>query len=348
MNVENTESHRKRSDDLKFSVSPQQVRGKEPWSNFSDEQLNYFKFALIVKNHFHKALCQTFRTMWDNTFGNIIGFKPWDDSLEVRNLFLKAEGGKTRVPTHLSYEEWEFSTLLHATIYARSFARPDSRGHHRNLSFLYVRPRLPLPNKFHTSVMSPVGCDLESSVLAIDQLRMLRNYFSHSLRAEIDKVIFDHLVQLAKEAFIALGIATAQIDAIALIAFDSPSLVLCEVEDGIKQDIAANVNFLEGFSSSLEESEEIIEAMRQENDQTSKTATCLPFFLSFFLVKKNTFPWIVKICFYVKGYKLSDGISSHMYRLNTFFNGGGNLFHFFLHITCNKGNLQKKNIYLYC
>lgn len=25
------------------------------------------------------------------------GFKPWDDSPDVRKLFLKAEGGKTRV-----------------------------------------------------------------------------------------------------------------------------------------------------------------------------------------------------------------------------------------------------------
>ena len=99
MNVENTESHRKRSDDLKSSVSPQQVRGKEPWSNFSDEQLNYFKFALIVMNEFSKALRKMFRTMWDRTFGYIIGFKPWDDSLEVRNLFLMAEGGHTKVPT---------------------------------------------------------------------------------------------------------------------------------------------------------------------------------------------------------------------------------------------------------
>lgn len=301
MNVENTESHRKRSDDLKSSVSPQQVRGKEPWSNFSDEQLNYFKFALIVKNPFHKALRQTFRTMWDNTFGSIIGFKPWDDSLEVRNLFLMAEGGGTRVPTHLSYEEWEFSTLLHATIYARSFSMPDSRGHHRTLSDLYVKPcRLRL-DEFHTSVISPVGCDLESLALAIDQLRRLRNFLFNSFRAKIDKVTFDHLVQLAKEAFIALGIATAQIDAIALIAFDSPSLVLCEVEDGIKQDIGANVNFLEGFSSSLEESEEIIEALRQEHDQTSKTSTCLPFFFLFLLVKNKNVSLDRKDFFLYKG-----------------------------------------------
>ena len=285
MNVENTESHRKRSDDLKSNVSPQQVRGKEPWSNFSDEQLNYFKFALIVINEFSKALRKMFRTMWDRTFGNRLGFKPWDDSLEVRNLFLIAEGGRTIVPTHLSYEEWSVVSLVHATIFARSFAMPDSRGHHRTLAELYMKPRRLPPNKFHTSVISPSGCDLESSVLAIDQLRLLRNYFSHSLRAEIDKVTFDHLVQLAKEAFIALGIATAQIDAIALIAFDSPSL--CEVEDGIKQDIGANVNFLEGFSSSLEESEEIMEAWRSEHDQTSKAATCLPLVFFFLLVKKQ-------------------------------------------------------------
>ena len=132
----NTDSHEARCDDWKSRSSSQQVRGKELRSNFSDEQLNYFKFSLIVTKEFPRALRQTFRTMWDNKFGNMTGFKPWDDSPDVRKLFLKAESGKTRVPTHLSYEEWDFLALIQATIHARSFTGPDSKGQHRKLPHL--------------------------------------------------------------------------------------------------------------------------------------------------------------------------------------------------------------------
>ena len=243
----------------------QKVREKERRSNLSDKQLNYFKFAQIVTTEFPRALRQTFRTMWDNKFGNMTGFKPWDDSPDVRKLFLKAEGGKTRVPTHLSYEEWDFLSLIHATIHARSFTGPYSKG----------QP-LKLPHdKFLASVVSPVGYDLESSLHAIHQLRLLRNLFCHSLKAEIDKETFDHYVQQTKEAFIALGIATDKIDAIALKESDSPPPVPCEVEDGIRQEVVTDVKYLEGFRGN--KSEEIItmlkqkiEDLQQEHRQTIK------------------------------------------------------------------------------
>ena len=47
---------------------------------FSDEQLNFFKFSSLVLNEFPKALRQTFKTMWDNTYGHLPGFHLWDDS----------------------------------------------------------------------------------------------------------------------------------------------------------------------------------------------------------------------------------------------------------------------------
>ena len=243
----------------------QKVREKERRSNFSDKQLNYFKFAQIVTTEFPRALRQTFRTMWDNKFGNMTGFKSWDDSPDVRYLFLEAEGGKTRVPTHLSYEEWDFFALIQAIIHARSFAKPDSKGQRRKLPH----------GKFNASVMSPVGYDLESSLHAIHQLRLLRNLFCHSLKAEIDKETFDHYVQQTKEAFIALGIATDKIDAIALKESDSSPPVPWEVEDGIRQEVLTDVKYLEGFRGN--KSEEIvtmlkqkIEDLQQEHRQTIK------------------------------------------------------------------------------
>ena len=206
--------------------------------------------------------------MWDNKFGNMTGFKPWDDSPDVRKLFLKAEGGKTRVPTHLSYEEWDFVALIQATIHARSFTGPDSKGQRRKLPH----------GKFHASVVSPVGYDLESSLHAIHQLRLLRNLFCHSLKAEIDKETFDHYVQQTKEAFIALGIATDKIDAIALKESDSPPPpppVPCEVEDGIRQEVLTDVKYLEGFRGNKNEEiitmlKQKIEDLQQEHRQTIK------------------------------------------------------------------------------
>ena len=66
------------------------------------------------------------------------GYKLWDDSSAVRSMFLTTEGGKTRVPTHLPSEDWDCTALFQATIFAWSFALPDSRGHHRTLSDLRV------------------------------------------------------------------------------------------------------------------------------------------------------------------------------------------------------------------
>ena len=53
------------------------------------EDLNYFKFSSLVLNEFPKALRQTFKTMWDNTYKHCHDFKAWIDSTAVRNLFAK-------------------------------------------------------------------------------------------------------------------------------------------------------------------------------------------------------------------------------------------------------------------
>ncbi|KAJ7374226.1 hypothetical protein OS493_007300 [Desmophyllum pertusum] len=103
------------------------------------------------------------------------GYQPWDDSIVARNSFLGTEGGKTKVPTHLSYDEWDCTALFQATIYARSFALPDSKGHHRTLGDLYVKPHKLPHGTFHASVVSSGGNTAETFALAIDQLRLLRN-----------------------------------------------------------------------------------------------------------------------------------------------------------------------------
>ena len=190
--------------------------------------------------------------MWDNTFGHLPGFQPWDDSTMVRNMFLGAEGGRTKVPTNLSYEEWDCTALFQATIYARSFALPDSAGHHKTLNDLYVKPHKLARGSFHVSVVSPGGNKAETFALAIDQLRLLRNSLCHSTSSEIVKGTFDLFVQHAKDAFKALGVKTDTIDVIGgLTETDFPTEEVCKLEKAMKKESRAYIKFLEGVSSDI-------------------------------------------------------------------------------------------------
>ncbi|KAL9973822.1 hypothetical protein ACROYT_G020326 [Oculina patagonica] len=178
---------------------------------FTNEQLNYFKFAFVVLNEFPKALRQSFKHMWDSTFAHLPGYQPWDDSITVRNMFLTTEGGKTKVPTHLSYDEWDCTAFFQATIFARSFALPDSTARAE-----YA----------------------ETFALAIDQLRLLRNVFCHSSSSEIDKKTFDQYIQHTKDAIKALGVTTDPIDAVgSLTESDFPTQRVCQLEDDIKKKL---------------------------------------------------------------------------------------------------------------
>ena len=205
---------------------------------FSNEQLNYFKFAFVVLNEFPRALRQTFKAKWDNTFGHLPGFQPWDDSVAVRNMFLAAEGGTTKVPSHLSYDEWDCTALFQATIFARSFALPDSAGHPKTLSNLFVRPRGLPHGSFHASVISPGGNKAESFALAIDQLRLLRNAFCHSSSSKMDKATFDQYIKHTKEAIGALGGTTGPVDAVgSLTEADFPIQRIRTLEDEIIKEL---------------------------------------------------------------------------------------------------------------
>ena len=178
---------------------------------YRDDQLNFLKFTAIVTDDIPKALRQTFRFMWDRKFGPV---QLWDDSEAVRKSFKAKEGGTTKVPTQQSYEEWDCTALFQATIFAQSFALPDSTGNYKTLSDLYVKP-LGLPRgAFHSSVVSSGGDAYETIALAINQLRLLRNLLSHSTKGEMSKGTFNQYLQLVKAAFKALGLKTDEIDAI--------------------------------------------------------------------------------------------------------------------------------------
>ena len=177
---------------------------------FTKEQLNCLKFTSVVKREFPIALRKTFKVMWDEKFGTS---EIWDDSDSVRNSFLAKEGNavSTRVPTHIPYEKWDCTAMFLATIYARSFAIPDSTGNPKTLHDLYLRP-LGLPSgSFHASVVSPRGDPEETRALAIDQLRRLRNSLAYLADDKMDKVTFDRNIHRTMEAFQALGISAEEI-----------------------------------------------------------------------------------------------------------------------------------------
>ena len=240
---------------------------------YREEELNYFKFSSLVLNEFPKALRQTFKAMWDNTFGHRPGFQLWDDSLAVRNLFVSTEGGTTRVPTHLSYNEWDCTALFQATIFAQSFALPDSSGHRRTLSDLYVKPLSVLFGSFHVSVVSLAGNNAETFALAVDQLRLLRNALCHLTSSEMDKITFDKRVQQARDTFIALGVTTAVIDAVgSLTELDFPTNKVHKLEQGIREETRKYIMFLEGITADIDDLKALAAAIKLnlEGDTANK------------------------------------------------------------------------------
>ena len=235
---------------------------------FRDEQLNFFKFSSLVLNEFPKALRQTFKTMWDNAYGGLPGFQLWDDSSAVRNLFATTEGGRTKVPTHQSYNDWDCTNLFQATIFARSFASPASTGSYTTLSDLYVKPRVIPHGSFHAGVLSPAGNIKETFALAIDQLRLLRNSLCHSTSSEMDKLTFDQSVNYAKDAFQALGVSTAPIDAVgSLTESDFPTNEVRALEMRQRDETRAYINFLKEVSSDINEVKALLQAMKEGQEQ---------------------------------------------------------------------------------
>ena len=102
--------------------------------------------------------------------------------------------------------------FLHFVSLADSPETADGTGHHKTLGEMYVKPRCLPDGCFHPSVESPGGNKAETFALAIDQLRRLRNKYFHLPSGKVDKGKFDQCIQLAKDAFKALGFKTDSLD----------------------------------------------------------------------------------------------------------------------------------------
>ena len=208
-------------------------------TTFSSEQLNFFKFSTVVFEEFPTALRQVFAHLWDTLVAPLPGFKKWDDSLLVRNLFLNKEGGKTKyIPTSKSYHDWDSTALFEATLFSKTFSVPDGKGGVASLAKMYVKPRGVPGGVFHPSVLSPSGNNAETHALALDQLRRLRNTLCHQISTkEIVKADFDNYIHLAKDAFHALGLNSTKIDDVGKLGEkDFPTARLQQLEEELRAE----------------------------------------------------------------------------------------------------------------
>ena len=206
---------------------------------FSSEQLNFFKFSTVVFEEFPIALRQIFTDLWDTLVAPLPGFKKWDDSPLVRNLFLNKEGGKTKyIPTSKSYHDWDCTALFEATLFSKTFSVPDGKGGVASLAKMYVKPRRVPDGVFHPSVLSPSGNKAETYALALDQLRKLRNTLCHqNSTREIVKADFDRYIHLAKDAFHALKLKNTKIDDVGKLGEkDFPTARLQQLEEELRAE----------------------------------------------------------------------------------------------------------------
>jgi type VI secretion system secreted protein VgrG len=233
---------------------------------YSDEELNYFKFASFVLKEFPDALRSIFVDMWDTRVAP--SSTVWDDSSLVRNILHNNEAPNTKIPTNNSFKEWDCTALFQATLYARTYALPDSTGKKKTLGEMYLKGRKPASAPFHSAVSSSSGDANETIALAVDQLRLLRNTLCHTSSPEINKVTFDDYVKHAKDAFTALNFSTASLERIGnLKESDFPTK---EVEK-LKENISRQRNDFHLFLESkvIDEMSEMKDGMSGMKDEMS-------------------------------------------------------------------------------
>ena len=152
-----------------------------------------------------------------------------------------------------------------------SFASPASTGSFTTLSDLYVKPCAVPYGSFHACVVSPGGNMAETFALAIDQLRLLRNSLCHSTSSEMDKPTFDQRVNYTRDAFQALGVSTAPIDAVVSLAkSDFPTNEIRKLEARIRDETRAFIKCLEDFREGLESLKQRVEVENASKDDITR------------------------------------------------------------------------------
>ena len=225
--------------------------------------------------------------MWDQRIAPHHGNQIWDDSVGVHKLLLNIEGPKTKIPKNSSFRDWDCTALFQATLYAKTFALPDSKGNMKTLGELYLRNRKLVPGQFHLPVASSSGDPNETIALAIDQLRLLRNILCHSSSPCVDKVTFDDYVNHAKEAFAAVGLSTKSLETIGnLTESNFPTTQVEKLNERIQKE---RNDFYQFLASEVKDDLEDIKTKMDEVLVKQKTEGMLPSFGLFQLSKPTVF-----------------------------------------------------------
>ena len=251
---------------------------------FTKEQLNFFKFSTLVLDEFPKVLRQIFITMWNSKAAIKPGFITWDDSTTVRSMLLTSEGGKSKIPTNKSIEEWDCTSLFQATIYAKTFGAPSTKG--STLNDLYLTKVKPTPGFFHSTVQSATGNQDETCAFVIDQLRLLRNTLCHSPKTEMSRTDFDCYIRLVTNSLTAVNIDTTFVDVIGGMSEDDfPTKKVQELKERLlkeKQAIEAISVHLEDINEKLSEIHTIVKS-KSDGEQRAVlgkvlTVFCIQYF----------------------------------------------------------------------
>ena len=230
---------------------------------FTKEELNFLKFSALVFNEFPKVIRQIFITLWNSKVAIKKGSRSWDDSAAVRSMLLASEGGKLRIPTTKSIEEWDCTSLFQATIYAKTFASPSTKG--LTLNDFFLSKTKPSPGSFHSTVQSSTGNQDETYALVIDQLRLLRNTLCHSRKLEMSKTDFDNYVQLVTNALTAVNIDTAFVENIGGMSEDDfPTEKVHKLQDCLINELQANSMFHEDMKDVKRLLSEILTMMKRK------------------------------------------------------------------------------------
>ena len=226
----------------------------------------------MVLNEFPEALRQIFVDMWDTRIAPHHSNQVWDDSVGVHNLLLNIEGPKTKIPKSSSFRDWDCTALFQATLYAKTFALPDSKGNIKTLGELYLKNQKPVPGPFHSPVASPSGDPNETIAWAIDQLRLLRNTLCHSSSPCVVKGTFDDYVKYAKEAFTAVNLSTKSLETIGNLAeSDFPIATVEKLNEKIQKERNDFYQFLKcEVKEDIKETTEGIKKIETKMDYTNK------------------------------------------------------------------------------
>ena len=231
----------------------------------SKEEFNFLKYALIVFDEFPKMLRCTFVQLWNNKIASLPGNQLWENtSVSVRERI------KAKISTDKSFEDWDCTDLFKATIYSKTFATSTTPIKTLKDQFIVGK----ITNPFHFSPISPTGNRDETMALAIDQIRLLRNTLCHSPQPTMTKATFDCYVELAKDAFDAVGFPTCGIDDIGNLEEEEfPTEKVNELNRKIR-DLELENEFLKGDVSrkltalvdDSERNKEFQESMKQRMD----------------------------------------------------------------------------------